>query len=352
VSLPAENRRAVCPPSADPASILAAVLAVLVMGSAVAPALAADPGTAFAPHLSLQVENDALITNTDGQYTSGWRVNWVRPLNWPAIAGMDGPKRIATALGWQAPGLVLGMGQRLFTPDDTASHDRVADDRPYAGHSFIELGLHQRFADHIGVLTLEVGLVGPDTGAVEGQRATHRLLDEDHPNGWQHQLDNEITANLFYEHRWRRLLEGGYDGFGIDMIAGGSAGVGNRLTQIGALIQFRLGWHLPQDYGTVSIRPGSAAMMGTSAGTGNRWGGYGFLALDGRAVAWDIFLDGNTDGDSHKVAKESLTGGLAAGLRLTYRPVHLQFGWVIENNTYKEQAGRHRYGSFAVAYWY
>lgn len=65
----------------------------------------------------------------------------------------------------------------------------------------------------------------------------------------------------------------------------------------------RLGQRLPLDYGPPRIQP-SLPGSGFFVPPQDRFGWYLFAGVEGRAVARNIFLDGNTFRDSRSVDKE------------------------------------------------
>ncbi|WP_460994321.1 lipid A-modifier LpxR family protein, partial [Staphylococcus aureus] len=56
-----------------------------------------------------------------------------------------------------------------------------------------------------------------------------------------------------------------------------------------------------------------------------KWGWYLFAGVDARAVARNIFLDGNTFKDSPSVDKFPLVADANAGLALTYDQLRISY---------------------------
>jgi hypothetical protein len=79
----------------------------------------------------------------------------------------------------------------------------------------------------------------------------------------------------------------------------------------------RFGKNLEADYGPARIRP---ALSGTpyfnSDYLEGRFGFYFFVGVQGRAIARNLFLDGNTFADSRSVNSEPLVGDLSGGLSM------------------------------------
>lgn len=65
------------------------------------------------------------------------------------------------------------------------------------------------------------------------------------------------------------------------------------------------------------------------------------LLLAGNAAARDIFLDGNSVRDSHRVKGEPFVAAFAGGWKLS-------FARVFRSGGFADQPSRHSYGSFTV----
>jgi hypothetical protein len=70
------------------------------------------------------------------------------------------------------------------------------------------------------------------------------------------------------------------------------------------------------------------------------FGWYLFAGIEGRAVARNIFLDGNTFRDSRNVDKEPLVGDLQYGIAITWRNLRLGYTHVLRTREFKGQGGR------------
>lgn len=77
-----------------------------------------------------------------------------------------------------------------------------------------------------------------------------------------------------------------------------------------------------------------------------------FASFDGRAVARDIFLDGNTFQDSHSVDKKYLVGDVSLGLGLIHRRWKFSLARVWRSKEYDGQQEPHKFGSVSLSYSY
>ncbi|MBY4676341.1 lipid A deacylase LpxR family protein [Marinobacterium arenosum] len=320
---------------------------------------------------NLYFEND-LFAETDQNYTNGIRVSWVSPnidsylddpqlpgwlnrLNdWLLLADPDDPVDANVQRN-----LVLTLGQQIYTPEDIERYDVDPNDRPYAGWLYGGIAYHARTGNRLNTLALNLGIVGPAAMGEQAQDWIHSLRGFDKFNGWDNQLENEPGIQLLYEHK-RRLWNARLGGvLGSDLIGHAGVSLGNIATFVNGGAEWRLGWRLPQDFGTSALRtggdnsaPGLQDDRYRASRRDNNLGLHAFVSMDGRWVLRDIFLDGNTFEDSHSVNKHSLVGEAATGVALLYRGWKLSFARVHRSREFHGQAKRHAFGSLSLSYSY
>jgi hypothetical protein len=274
--------------------------------------------------LGVVEENDSIGFDSDKYYTQGLELtylgpdvavdsSWMGPFNVLADLGPFD----ATDAGEVSRRYEVLLGQSMFTPEDTAREDPDPSDRPYAGWLYGGVGLIQdtdrRRLDHLELL---VGVVGPAAGGKKTQNDYHQFIGVSKSRGWDEQLDNEPGLVLSYERKWRLLHPLG-NGFGVDAIPELGITVGNVMDYVQAGGMLRFGRNLEVDYGPARIRP---ALSGTpyfnSDYLDGPFGFYVFVGAQGRAVARNLFLDGNTFEDSRSVDSEVLVADLSGGLSM------------------------------------
>lgn len=314
--------------------------------------------------LNLYLEND-LFAQTDSDYTSGIRASWVSPdltdyMMDPTLPGWV--RRFNTALDFVHGGqqgrqrnVVLSLGQTIFTPRDREATNVVLDDRPYAGWLFGSAAYQARDGNAMNTLEVRLGVVGPAALGKEAQDLIHDLRDFERFEGWANQLDNEPGFTFLWEHRQKASRRYNSNSrFGMDLIGHGGLVVGNVATYVNAGAELRIGWSIPDDFGTSSLRPGgdnsTPSMNWSRRHTPRDWGVHAFLALDTRLVAHNIFLDGNTVRDSHSVNREALVADAAIGLSAYYRGARLSYAQILRSREFTTQGETHSYGSLALSY--
>lgn len=279
------------------------------------------------------IENDSL-SGTDRDYTNGIRFSWMsaeenmpqwtRTLaNVLPLAG-DGNKRISVA-----------VGQSMFTPSHIGRRDPLPGDPPYAGWLYGSMGMVSDTGKRLDNVMLTLGVVGPLSLAEPTQKFVHDVIGSPHPEGWSHQLKNEPGVILTYERKWRGLYEFSPFGMGADITPHIGVNLGNVNTDAAVGATFRLGYDLPADYGPPRIRPslpGSDFFIPTK-----EFGGYLFTTIGERAVARNIFLDGNTFHDSPHVDKKTFVGSIQVGAAFTYGQTRVSLSQVFMSKEYDTQ---------------
>ena len=312
--------------------------------------------------VSIYFEND-LFGGTDRFYTNGTKLGW---------SSTDLAKFSDTL--WASPllplinnlpfvnnpafqkNLAFSLGQNIYTPDDTESRVVVKDDRPYAGWLYVGLGLVWKNAAVRHSLVLNVGVVGSWSYAEQSQKAVHEARDLGVPQGWDNQLHNELGVLAVYEAKWRWPVRERRSGLDWEFLPHAGAALGN--VQIYANLggEFRFGINLPDDFGTSGI---DAASTTSTPVEGRQQaartdavdlGLYLFARADGRVVARNIFLDGNTFGNSHSVDRKWLVGDLAVGASVNYKNTKLTYSLVYRTKEFDTQEEGQLFGSISVNY--
>jgi hypothetical protein len=314
--------------------------------------------------LNFYLEND-LFAQTDNDYTSGVRLSWVSPdlVDYVADETLPGWVRglndkltffHGSTRGLQR-NLVLSLGQTIYTPRDRDATDIVEGDRPYAGWLFGSAAYQTSDEGAMDTLEIRLGVVGPLALGKEAQDFVHDLRGFERFKGWDNQLENEPGFTLLWEHRNKTSrIYNSNSRFGFDLIGHAGVVLGNVATYVNAGGEFRLGWSIPDDFGTSSLRPGgdnsTPSANWSRRRTDRDWGVHAFVALNARLVAHNIFLDGNTFRDSHAVDSEPLVADVAAGVSAYYRGVRLSYAQIYHSREFTTQGETHAYGSLALSY--
>jgi lipid A 3-O-deacylase len=310
--------------------------------------------------LSVYFEND-LFAGTDRYYTNGVKMSWSSadlakfsdtPYASPLLPVLNAIPFVNSP-DYQK-NLTFSIGQNIYTPDNTEAFNPDPDDRPYAGWLYGEVGLVLKNANVRHTFALDIGVVGSYSYAQETQRIIHDLRGFDSPKGWDHQLHNELGIVGVYEIAWRWPRHEPRVGFGWDFIPHAGLAVGNVYDYVNLGGEFRLGLNLPDDFGTAGIAPGSSTstpVEGNQLAPHARTfdlGLYVFARADGRAVARNIFLDGNTFGSSPSVDRKWYVADLSVGASVNYRNTKLTYALVYRTEEFETQEEGQLFGSVTV----
>jgi lipid A 3-O-deacylase len=297
----------------------------------------------------LQVENDLFGGGTDQYYTQGVQVTFVPKDKWE-------PEWFKDLMG-MIPGVnldgdstyVVALGQQMFTPADTTRPDPDPTDRPYAGWLFGSVGaiVQRPESDLLQNVSLDIGIVGPASLGGYAQRRWHSLIGVGLPRGWGKQLHNEPGILLSYQARLRQEILSPQHFLELDVTPTAGVALGNVLTQgsVGAAV--RLGQNLHLTYGPPFIRPSlPAAAIVRAKG---QFGWNLFAGVEGRAVARNIFLDGNTYGDSRSVDKNNLVLDFQGGIEFTLGYARLSFTQIYRTREFEGQRVPSQFGSISLS---
>lgn len=303
-------------------------------------------------------ENDLFGSGRDRHFTHGSRFSYVSGRNEvPEIVGRWARRYPLFRESGTNMRVSYTLGQSIFTPEDTADPALVIDERPYAGWLYGGVGLIADHREHDGSLwrnrldsiEINVGIVGPASYAEDIQKGWHDLIGADRPLGWRHQLRNEPGIVLLYDRQWQtgRRFDLGKFAVDADLMPNVGLALGNVFTYATASVTVRIGWNLESDYGPPRIRPSLPGSGFFEADGGPAF--YVFAGIAGRAVAQNIFLDGNTFRDSHSVEKEDLVGDFQAGAVLSYGRWRIAFTNIFRTREYERQKTPDEFGAIVVS---
>lgn len=335
-----------------------------------------------------RLENDR-FTDTDQNYTNGVAfmavshdiVGKLKPECLPAPVRLQA--QLITLLNpgfWvdaenpaHTQNVVVKFGQSMFTPKDPARTDLILDDRPYAGLLYVGMSWNRRQhapqsnSEILDTRELTLGVIGPLAFAQQTQNLVHDVIGVDRFLGWQNQLKNEPALQLAMDRKFRAYRGTGaiQPGFTADSIRSLGLRLGNIETSATLGLEGRIGWNLPNDFGTYPIRPGAENRPPSAAsirgGTGDaslainrpRAGVHLFGTLETKLVLHDFSLDGNLFQSSHSVTRlpwvaQAAVGVSAQGL-VAGHGIKLAVMRVYRTQEYEGQGHNHAYGSVVLS---
>jgi lipid A 3-O-deacylase len=326
--------------------LLIGLTLLLVVGS-VSPSVPWAAESPKAGTLSVVFEND-VFQDTDRHYSNGLMLLWVPGR---AASTPEWVLTLARLMPWlPEQGEIrhgYAFGQSIFEPDDNITADPSLRDRPYAGWLYGTIGLAVASGRRLDQFGLTFGIVGPASLAGQTQKFIHKVLSAKDPQGWDTQLGNEPGIVATFRRGWRGVAASSLAGAPLDITPHLGAALGNVFTYGNAGVTVRYGKRLPDDHGPPRIQPGGTGFGDFSPAAGFGW--YLFAGIEGRAVARNIFLDGNTFRDSRSVDKKPLVGDLQFGFVLDWSDVRLGYTHVLRTREFRTQESMDGFGSLSLS---
>ena len=339
---------------------LAGVIAAAAPAAQAADQCGPDAMREHPPQVNFRVDNDLFGgADQDQGYTNGAQITLVSP---NLVDYTDDPclprlaRWVNRHLERLAPGefeqqnMLFSFAQQVYTPKDFTRRDVIEDDRPYAGVLVGSFGYNARRGDYLQTTQLTLGVVGPWALGEEVQDAVHDLLGDEKFQGWDNQLHNEPVIMLTHErmHRWGDA-EDNLAGWGWDAISHYGGAVGNLATHLNAGGEVRVGWKLPDDFGSTPLRPAGENTAPTRGGKPTGWSFHLFATTDAAWVIRDITLDGNTFRNSHSVDKRNWVAQGGYGLAVMYNRWKFALARYHSTREFDLQDQSPIYGSFTIS---
>ena len=285
---------------------------------------------------SVTEENDLFTyPKTDKHYTQGLHIGllwpdeaapWpMRPLAWVPDCGL------ANAVHQYG----VRIGQDMYTPKDMTINPPDPQDRPYAGWLFLGLIRNDRGTVGKGIptrdhLEVDLGVVGRASLVSDTQIWWHKMIGSKQPEGWPYQLRNEPGFLIAGDRQFKIWDTGTADFFQLQFLPHAGFYLGNVQTALRLGTQLRLGHNLPNEFAKVPPLV---------------HGWYLFGGVDGRAVGYNEFLDGNAFQSSRSVAKEPVVLEAHGGLVLVLGHSEISYTYNYLSKEFKTQDKYDAYGS-------
>jgi lipid A 3-O-deacylase len=311
-----------------------------------------NPWTIISP-LGL-IENDSFFGVADRHYTNGLYASATSPrkpqCQWCAalaqtllLPGEDNSANYRYG---------VFVGQSMFTPEVLSSPVPDPKDRPYAGWVFLGGRLYRETSDILDRAEVSTGAVGPGSGADAVQRWWHALhwFGGVPPRGWHAQIKDEPGLVLSEQRIWRMGVTHGV--IDSELLPEVNASAGNVFTYGGAGVTLRIGQHLQADWGPPRIQPALEGSDFVDFDTRNGLAWYLYAGVEGRAIARNIFLDGNSFQHSANVAKNPLLGDLNIGAGMIWKVIRFNASYILRTHEFRTQSGDDRFFSFSLSYAY
>ncbi|MEM7679544.1 MAG: lipid A deacylase LpxR family protein [Pseudomonadota bacterium] len=303
--------------------------------------------------INLSVENDLFGGGTDRYYTSGVRLSWLNTdIETPQILKSVSDRtpffeRNETSVA------VYSIGHNLYTPEDITIEANQDNDRPWAAWLYASAGITTLQGNHVDEFEATIGVVGPEALGKPIQRFVHSTFTGDDPRGWKNQLDFEPGIIISAQRRWPGALKTKIDAkisdYALRMTPHINFSLGNIYTYAGSGFTIAFSPFKDRFQDTPPrVRP---AMPGTGyfAEPSHSFTWQLFAGAEGRAMARNIFLDGNTFSDSHSVDKKYFVADLNAGAAVTWRDYRVSYTVNYRTEEFRGQSEPSIFGSLNLS---
>lgn len=301
---------------------------------------------------SLTVENDTFASNNDENYTNGIRLGY---FNLNADIPPFLQKTIKTIPGLSlndSASIYYSIGQNMYTPRDLSRTDLITNDRPYAAFLYGSAGFTSLENNHIDEAEISVGIVGPAALGKQAQKLVHKHINASDPKGWEHQLNNEPGIIITRQRRWPSRYQATYGPMHFGLTPHISASLGNIYTHGAAGLTLQMA---PKDmrWQSAPLRvkpaiPGNGLFLTPN----NKISWSTFAAIETRAVARNIFLDGNTFESSHSVDKKNIVYDANIGISGIYKKARISYTVNWRSKEFNNQENSSIFGALSIAYKY
>ena len=153
--------------------------------------------------------------------------------------------------------------------------------------------------------------------------------------------------NLILSRQWRFNQELGFGDLAVGMVPSVTGSLGNVLTYASAGLVLRFGNNLTADFGPPRSRPAISGSAFFEPGEGFSW--YVFAGIEGRAVARNIFLDGNSFQDSRSVERIPGVADASLGAVAMWGRARLTASYTFRSREFSAQPQAAQYGSISLS---
>lgn len=322
-------------------------------------------------HLTFYLDND-LFAGADGNYTNGARLSWVSGENSAAQANFlqRGIQKLNGDLhswevfrdlwGFKNPDKVryqygVALTQLIYTPDDFLALEAPDGQRPYAGWTGLGFSVHTKDDRALNSVELVFGVIGPHSYAETTQDFVHSVRDIDKFNGWDSQIPDELTANIYFMQRRRLpfLESGDHSQFSIDGNSEVGMSLGNFRTDLRLGFLTRIGWNLPVEFSDprLSETANTQRLFTSSGDEGSHWSVYFVGGGRVNLVGHDATLDGPVFRDFDTgVSSKWLVGEVYAGMGVRYQSWEVSYMHTFRTREFSGQEASTSFGSVAIRY--
>lgn len=297
--------------------------------------------------ISFTLDND-LFMNSDDGYTNGIYGSWYyygRNDEQPDSSWLVWP------LKWSMPDKgseislnAYSVGQAMFTPENILTSNPDPNDTPYAGLLFLSNTYLTSFGSYSDSISTVVGIIGPASGAEKTQEWLHKVIGSDQPQGWDHQLNNELVFKFTRGRMWRNWVS---ENEHFDFLTGADIGIGTLESAINAGFTLRAGEQLSVSHLSAGLIPSR-----TSNFIAINDGWFVYVMIGGRLIANQIIYNGNTYKDSASTELDHSQLALTTGLAYSWGKLSITLAYADLAFTDDKASNASRFGTLTVGWFF
>lgn len=239
--------------------------------------------------------------------------------------------------------LFFGGAQEIRTPHYKFATHPPRSDMPYSGYLYAIFGVQNRFDNFLEQTLLHIGIIGPGALGKETQDSIHNAIHVAKYAGWSYQIQNEMVLNLYYNAAYKVRLWRDF----IDIIPLASLALGNAHTHLDLGVRLRIGYNLSGDFGFGVAQSSSFA----TSSLNDKFRIYLQTSINGRFVARNIFLQGNTIGGLQtNLDLQRAVCALNLGLLIAWKGASLSASYTLKTPEFSTQLGNSNFASFALSF--
>ena len=304
----------------------------------------------------VQLENDVFWVPYsqpgDRFYTNGMRVSFGNGVYMPGADESGMPAWLRPVRKHCAGCLIFpnfSIGQQIYTPEDIENPDPQPGERPWAAWLYAGFGAAVDPAPRTRHdFEVQIGVTGDPALGEWVQSTWHELIGSPEPQGWDNQFGPDAGVNGYYSYQ-HILFEAGDDAVvDWDFVPLARAAVGTMMTYGGVGATFRVGRNIT-DFPYSPIRPSE---RGVTVREAPNLEIYGFIGAEGRAVAYNYFLEGALwEDEPYAVEPNSYVWDFNFGVTARFRQYNITYAIVRRSEEFERAVGTddgvHSFGSLS-----
>ena len=305
-----------------------------------------------ADEFSLATYND-FFAGQDGHFTSGTSLTWLEDNN----EGNNYTNLLSALMHNMSFPLNnsknhnagISINQMIFTPSNTTLSTPQYNDMPYAGYLSLSTFFFEWNQNSFNEYSVELGVVGKDSGAEFVQKTFHKMIGNVEPSGWNTQLGTRYTLNLFLHHGikswqgkiYKNLQADWFNHYGVTLGTSEISAFGGTAIRIGQNYVQNFNSHYPylKEEATLISADTLKHGFGWSASAG----------IDTEILAYSYIFD-TAKNDGYEVHKNILNIIGNFGASVYYNHHKLRLFYEIPSPYIKEEKTINIFGGFMYSY--